>query len=81
MVHLSFTKLNKKNIPAVVIRGLVHSSQLTPSENYCLVYIYEEQKGCVKLAGYRSETFSIRNGTHRGWWHLQHLSQFTWMKY
>ena len=47
-----FDKLIKKNIPAVVIRALV--------------YIYEEQKGCVKLAGYRSETFSIRNGTRQG---------------
>ena len=33
-----FEKLMKRNVPAIVVRTLV--------------YIYEEQKGCVKLAGH-----------------------------
>ena len=47
-----FDKLIQKNVPSIVVRTLI--------------FIYEEQKGCVKLAGYQSETFSIRNGTRQG---------------
>ena len=46
-----FDKLIQKNVPSIVVRTLI--------------FIYEEQKGCVKLAGYQSETFSIRNGTRQ----------------
>ena len=47
-----FDKLMKKNVPAILVRALV--------------YIYEEQKGCVKLAGHQSDTFDIKNGTRQG---------------
>ena len=47
-----FDKLMNKNVPAIVVRALV--------------YINEEQKGCVKLAGHQSEGFSIKNGTRQG---------------
>ena len=47
-----FEKLMKRNVPAIVVRALV--------------YIYEEQKGCVKLAGPQSGEFSIKNGTRQG---------------
>ena len=42
----------KRNVPAIIVRALI--------------YIYEEQKGCVKLAGHQSDTFSIKNGTRQG---------------
>ena len=31
-----------------------------------LIYIYEEQEGCVKLVGMRSATFRLTNGTRQG---------------
>ena len=42
----------QKNVPGIVVRTLI--------------FIYEEQKGCVKIAGYQSEPFSIKNGTRQG---------------
>ena len=33
---------------------------------HTLIFIYEEQKGCMKLAGHQSEIFSIKNGTRQG---------------
>ena len=47
-----FEKLLAKGLPPVVIR--------------VLAYIYQEQTGCVKLAGMMSETFPISNGTRQG---------------
>ena len=47
-----FEKLIDKKLPAIVVRALI--------------YMYEEQTGCVKLAGHRSDTFSIKNGTRQG---------------
>ena len=47
-----FGKLIDKNVPAIVVRALI--------------FTYEEQTGCVKLAGHRSENFSIKNGTRQG---------------
>ena len=31
-----------------------------------LIYIYEEQEGCVKLIGVKSTTFKLTNGTRQG---------------
>ena len=47
-----FQKLLDKGLPPIVIR--------------VLIFIYEEQTGCVKLAGLRSDEFSITNGTRQG---------------
>ena len=47
-----FQKLVDRNFPAIVIR--------------VLIFVYEEQKGCVKLAGESSTGFSITNGTRQG---------------
>ena len=47
-----FGKLIDRNVPAIVVRALI--------------FTYEEQTGCVKLAGHRSDTFPIRNGTRQG---------------
>ena len=47
-----FQKLLDRAVPAVVIR--------------VLVYVYEEQKACVKLLDHRSESFGITNGTRQG---------------
>ena len=47
-----FQKLIDRNLPAIVIRALVH--------------VYEEQQGCVKLLDTRSDMFSIINGTRQG---------------
>lgn len=47
-----FQKLMDRHVPAVVIRTLI--------------FIYEEQKGFVKLLDRRSESFSITNGTRQG---------------
>ena len=49
---LLFEKLLLRNVPEIVIR--------------CLIFMYEEQTGCVKLAGRKSSTFSITNGTRQG---------------
>ena len=46
---LLFQKLLDKGLPAIVVRTLV--------------YVFEEQTGHVKLAGRKSSTFSITNGT------------------
>ena len=42
----------ERGVPAIVIRALV--------------YVYEEQVGCVKLLENKSESFSIKNGTRQG---------------
>ena len=47
-----FSKLMDRNLPPIVIR--------------VLVYVYEEQEGCVKWSGVRSASFSITNGTRQG---------------
>ena len=47
-----FDKLIDRKPPAVVIRTLV--------------YVYEEQEGCVKLQDMKSATFRIINGTRQG---------------
>jgi hypothetical protein len=47
-----FDKLIDRNLPAIVIRTLV--------------YVYEEQEGCVKLQDMKSATFRIINGTRQG---------------
>ena len=47
-----FSKLIKKGLPLIVVR--------------VLVFIYEEQTGWVKLAGTRSQTFKLINGTRQG---------------
>ena len=47
-----FQKLIDRNLPAIVIR--------------VLIYVYEEQQGCVKLLEYKSDMFKIRNGTRQG---------------
>ena len=47
-----FSKLMDRKVPAVVIR--------------MLVFVYEEQEGCVSWAGIRSTSFSITNGTRQG---------------
>ena len=47
-----FQKLLAKGLPAVVIQ--------------VLVFMYEEQEGCVKLGGRRSSSFRITNGTRQG---------------
>ena len=47
-----FQKLIAKGLPAVVIR--------------VLIFMYEEQEGCVKLGGKRSSSFKITNGTRQG---------------
>ena len=46
-----FNKLSDK-LPAIVVR--------------VLLWVYEEQAGCVKLSGRKSQTFSITNGTRQG---------------
>ena len=47
-----FMKLISKGLPPIVVRVLIH--------------IYEEQTGCVKLAGKRSSSFKLTNGTRQG---------------
>ena len=47
-----FTKLLERNMPPIVIR--------------MLIFIYEEQEGCIKLVGMRSITFRLTNGTRQG---------------
>ena len=47
-----FTKLLERNLPPIVIR--------------MLVYIYEEQEGCIKLVGLKSASFRLTNGTRQG---------------
>lgn len=46
-----FSKLSTK-LPAIVVRALL--------------WVYCEQEGCVKLAGRRSSTFKLSNGTRQG---------------
>ena len=47
-----FSKLINKGLPPIVVR--------------VLIFVYEEQTGCVKLAGKRSKYFKITNGTRQG---------------
>ena len=47
-----FRKLISKGLPPIVVR--------------VLIYIYEEQTGWVKLAGKRSSSFKLTNGTRQG---------------
>ena len=47
-----FQKLLDRKVPPIVIR--------------VLIFIYEEQEGCVKLAGVHSSSFKITNGTRQG---------------
>ena len=47
-----FEKLIEKGLPILVVR--------------VLIYIYQKQKGRVKLAGRESELFNISNGTRQG---------------
>ena len=47
-----FQKLIDKNVPPIVIR--------------VLIFIYEEQEGCVKLIGVKSVPFKLTNGTRQG---------------
>ena len=47
-----FVKLLETGLPPIVVR--------------VLIFAYEEQTAMVKLAGKRSDTFSIRNGTRQG---------------
>ena len=47
-----FSKLISKGLPPVVVR--------------VLIFIYEEQTGCVKLGGKRSSLFQLTNGTRQG---------------
>ena len=47
-----FEKLITKGLPAVVVR--------------VLIFMYQEQEGCVKLAGKRSSMFRLTNGTRQG---------------
>ena len=47
-----FSKMQAKNIPAIVIRALI--------------FAYEEQKGWVRLCGQDSDQFKIANGTRQG---------------
>ena len=46
-----FSKLIHK-LPSIVVR--------------VLMWVYEEQRGCVKLNGRKSQTFNIANGTRQG---------------
>ena len=46
-----FQKLSVK-LPAIVVRALL--------------WVYQEQTGCVKLAGRKSPTFTLTNGTRQG---------------
>ena len=47
-----FSKIIEQGVPAVVVR--------------MLVYVYEEQVGCVKWGGVMSSYFTITNGTRQG---------------
>ena len=47
-----FEKLLDRHIPPIVIRALI--------------YVYEEQEGCVKLLQNKSDPFRIKNGTRQG---------------
>ena len=47
-----FQKLVDRDLPPIVIR--------------LLIYVYEEQEGCVQWGGIRSNTFRITNGTRQG---------------
>ena len=47
-----FTKLIEKGLPSIVVR--------------VLIFMYQEQKGWVKLGSMISEPFSIGNGTRQG---------------
>ena len=47
-----FQKMLDKGVPALVVR--------------VLAYIYEEQSGCVRMAGQVSEEFTMTNGTRQG---------------
>ena len=63
-----FNKLINKGLPVIVVR--------------VLIYIYQEQRGRVKLAGKQSELFSLTNGTRQGSVLSPLLfSKSTWMIY
>ena len=47
-----FTKLMDRRLPPIVVR--------------VLIFVYEEQEGCVTWSGVRSTSFSITNGTRQG---------------
>ena len=47
-----FAKLIAKGLPAVVVR--------------VLIFMYQEQEGCVKLGGKKSTMFRLTNGTRQG---------------
>ena len=47
-----FEKLVVKGLPAVVI--------------FVLIFVYQEQEGCVKLGGKKSTVFRLTNGTRQG---------------
>ena len=47
-----FEKLIAKGLPAVVVR--------------VLIFVYQEQEGCVKLGGKKSSMFRLTNGTRQG---------------
>ena len=49
--HL-FEKILKRSVPPIVVR--------------VLIFMYEEQTGCVKLSGKKSDSFRISNGTRQG---------------
>ena len=49
---LLFSKLIERDFPAILIR--------------CIIFMYEEQTGCVKLGGQSSSSFRITNGTRQG---------------
>ena len=53
------SSLAKQGLPAIVVR--------------ILIFMYEEQKGCVKLGNLRSKTFNITNGTRQGSVYLDDL--------
>ena len=50
--HL-FEKLLQRSVPPIVVR--------------VLIFMYDEQQGCVKLAGRKSGFFMISNGTRQGY--------------
>ena len=62
-----FKKLMNKGLPPIVIR--------------LLVFVYEEQYGCVKLGGKRSDQFQISNGTRQNQCCHHFYSRSIWIVY
>ena len=60
-----FKKLIIKGLPAVVIQ--------------VLIFVYQEQEGCVKLGGKKSSVFRLTNGTRQGSACLLCSFQSIWM--